>query len=327
MLFYFLCVFFFFHFISIHFISFFFFQAEDGIRDFHVTGVQTCALPIYGFEVLLQRDDGRHHIERLQTRLELIDFELHDGFSSIGLYPTVRDMRRNHLLQVVDVVNEDTVQLVHLRIDIARDGDIDEEHGPVLAAAQELLAVLLAEDGVRRARGTDDNVGVRNRLVELLERNCLAIELFGQRYGALVSPIGNVDLRGSMCNQMARGELAHLPRSDQVNALALQVAEDLFRQIDRDGCDRHRRSRDGRLVAHTFCDSESAGQQRVELRIDRSDGARRGISFLHLPQNLRLTNNHRIETGSNAENVPNRIALAMFVKILAVRLRIEAVEL
>src|SRR5690606_40315403 len=28
-----------------HFLSFFF-QAEDGIRDFHVTGVQTCALPI-----------------------------------------------------------------------------------------------------------------------------------------------------------------------------------------------------------------------------------------------------------------------------------------
>src|SRR5690625_6169152 len=26
--------------------SFFFFQAEDGIRDGHVTGVQTCALPI-----------------------------------------------------------------------------------------------------------------------------------------------------------------------------------------------------------------------------------------------------------------------------------------
>src|SRR6266481_9116946 len=27
---------------------FFFFQAEDGIRDGTVTGVQTCALPIYG---------------------------------------------------------------------------------------------------------------------------------------------------------------------------------------------------------------------------------------------------------------------------------------
>src|SRR2546422_3205520 len=29
---------------------FFFFQAEDGIRDVAVTGVQTCALPIYGVE-------------------------------------------------------------------------------------------------------------------------------------------------------------------------------------------------------------------------------------------------------------------------------------
>src|SRR2546426_9042454 len=28
------------------FIIFFFFQAEDGIRDYKVTGVQTCALPI-----------------------------------------------------------------------------------------------------------------------------------------------------------------------------------------------------------------------------------------------------------------------------------------
>src|SRR5256885_11671700 len=29
------------------YIAFFFFQAEDGIRDYKVTGVQTCALPIY----------------------------------------------------------------------------------------------------------------------------------------------------------------------------------------------------------------------------------------------------------------------------------------
>src|SRR5439155_7545418 len=31
---------------STFFFFFFFFQAEDGIRDGHVTGVQTCALPI-----------------------------------------------------------------------------------------------------------------------------------------------------------------------------------------------------------------------------------------------------------------------------------------
>src|SRR2546430_14017404 len=35
------------------FFFFFFFQAEDGIRDLTVTGVQTCALPIYEWYTLL----------------------------------------------------------------------------------------------------------------------------------------------------------------------------------------------------------------------------------------------------------------------------------
>src|SRR5256885_11359539 len=35
--------------------SFFFFQAEDGIRDYKVTGVQTCALPISALQLLVER--------------------------------------------------------------------------------------------------------------------------------------------------------------------------------------------------------------------------------------------------------------------------------
>src|SRR5690606_40396464 len=39
----------------------FFFQAEDGIRDFHVTGVQTCALPIDGKKYDGQYMEGKFH--------------------------------------------------------------------------------------------------------------------------------------------------------------------------------------------------------------------------------------------------------------------------
>src|SRR5438445_13202149 len=39
-------------------VGFFFFQAEDGIRDIGVTGVQTCALPI-----LEDREEGRRRGE------------------------------------------------------------------------------------------------------------------------------------------------------------------------------------------------------------------------------------------------------------------------
>ena len=46
------CVFFFLFFVFFFFFFFFFFQAEDGIRDTSVTGVQTCALPIYRIDFL-----------------------------------------------------------------------------------------------------------------------------------------------------------------------------------------------------------------------------------------------------------------------------------
>src|SRR5207302_8289375 len=42
-----------------------FFQAEDGIRDFHVTGVKTCALPIYTISFNVPGTAGQVHY--LQT--------------------------------------------------------------------------------------------------------------------------------------------------------------------------------------------------------------------------------------------------------------------
>src|SRR2546421_3060802 len=47
---------------------FFFFQAEDGIRDLIVTGVQTCALPICGRTLLGNRRKTRH-LTRSRVRL------------------------------------------------------------------------------------------------------------------------------------------------------------------------------------------------------------------------------------------------------------------
>src|ERR1039457_4115721 len=53
----------------------FFFQAEDGIRDYKVTGVQTCALPIYkGSGDLMQRLD----IAQFQQQMHLIELVLDD---------------------------------------------------------------------------------------------------------------------------------------------------------------------------------------------------------------------------------------------------------
>src|SRR6266566_4538444 len=78
----------------------FFFQAEDGIRDYKVTGVQTCALPICGAGPDRDNTDGTPrcaivdagHRRRLDLALELPDDEL-------GAVPTVEQTA-----QILDMI-------------------------------------------------------------------------------------------------------------------------------------------------------------------------------------------------------------------------------
>src|SRR5207248_7170996 len=63
--------FFFYYFVfGVIFFFFFFFQAEDGIRDRTVTGVQTCALPIYGGRTWRTEESG--------TESDLFDVKFFD---------------------------------------------------------------------------------------------------------------------------------------------------------------------------------------------------------------------------------------------------------
>src|SRR5690625_8008779 len=50
----------------------FFFQAEDGIRDGHVTGVQTCALPIFIAGIVIMRI-LHNSIDKYRRELALFD--------------------------------------------------------------------------------------------------------------------------------------------------------------------------------------------------------------------------------------------------------------
>src|SRR5258707_7810429 len=70
---------------------FFFFQAEDGIRDIGVTGVQTCALPI-SLAVHLISTDG--HAALLLVRMR------GDLRAAVQAYPEVRSALASSVLQI-----------------------------------------------------------------------------------------------------------------------------------------------------------------------------------------------------------------------------------
>src|SRR6267378_6497325 len=63
-------------------IFFFFFQAEDGIRDLYVTGVQTCALPI-----------SPSQLEKIDM-LDFADLVVLNKFDKRGAEDALRDVRK-----------------------------------------------------------------------------------------------------------------------------------------------------------------------------------------------------------------------------------------
>src|SRR5256885_13010338 len=76
------------HLRTVYTVFFFFFQAEDGIRDYKVTGVQTCALPICHIKRLRKvvavagdahRVVNRRQMPRLELKIQYRSNDLHNA--------------------------------------------------------------------------------------------------------------------------------------------------------------------------------------------------------------------------------------------------------
>src|SRR5690349_23441851 len=65
---------------------FFFFQAEDGIRDLYVTGVQTCALPIFEPE---EREDPQTGKRQVRMRVPYLGYEPYEPPSDVDTPATL----------------------------------------------------------------------------------------------------------------------------------------------------------------------------------------------------------------------------------------------
>jgi hypothetical protein len=183
----------------------------------------------------LQRHNCGSYVYRALASMEALHFSFDQRLGIDSLAAALFHMRYGNLLQVINVINEDAIKLVHRRINVARHCDIYKEHGAVAAALQKRLAVFWAEDVMRCPCGADHDIGAACGLIQILKsndarRDC-AFKLFSHAAGTLVGSVGDKNGGRSLLNQVSCGELAHLASPYQEDGAPLQRSEDLARHV------------------------------------------------------------------------------------------------
>ena len=192
------------------------------------------------FGLLLERDDGGGGVAGLEALLVFVYFPADDGFGGGGFATAIGEVGGGDLLEVVDVVDEAAFDLVHARVDVAGDGDVNEKHRTVAASVEEVLAVSAVEDLLRGSCRGDNDIGAGGLGVEVVEgdrlgADCGAGELGGDLLRAGGRAVGDKDGRGTVVDEVASGELGHFASAYEKDGLAFERAEDFAGEIGGDG--------------------------------------------------------------------------------------------
>ena len=173
---------------------------------------------------------------------------------------------------------------------------------------------LRAHDITRGAGGGDHDIHFGKDLGKAVEGDGNALEQGRHFLGPGIGPVGDADAAHALADEVTGGQLRHLPGPDEEDAFSLEVPEDLLRQFDgrityRDGV-----ARDPRLLPDAFRHPKGVVQKPVEKDRRRAVFNGMAIGRLELPQDLRLSHDHRIETRRHAKEVAHRFPILVDVE-------------
>ncbi len=239
-----------------------------------------------------------------------------------GLRATALERRRDDGLEVVHVVDEAPVDGRERGVHVPRHREIDEEHGAAAPRAQRGHEPSTGENEPRRARGGDDDVGFRQRLRDVVERERAGAELCGEPFCMLERAIDDGRYRCAARAEVPGGQLAGPPRSDQHDATAVEAFEDLLREGGR-------RCRDGggALADRRLETRATPGVQRhAEGPVEHRAGGSRLVGVPHLPEDLALAGDEGVEARCDAEEVQRGRLVRKPVCDRSERVRVRARE-
>ncbi|ABA50496.1 hypothetical protein BURPS1710b_3601 [Burkholderia pseudomallei 1710b] len=217
--------------------------------------------------------------------------------------------------EIVDGIEEHVLQLADFGLDVARHREVDHEDRPVAARLHRALDGAETDDRQRRCRARHDDVELVHARGQIGERHRAAAEALGELRAALGGAVRDDELARALRGEVGRAELDHLARADEQHALLRDLLEDALREAHGRGRHRHRLRADLGRAAHFLRDRERALEQLVQVGAERTRLGRGAYRVLHLAEDLRFAEHHRIEPGRDAKRVAHRLGLRQRVHV------------
>ena len=251
----------------------------------------------------MQCFNRRVYFECLQLCLEPLGFFGDNLFGVCGFVLPLFEVGSDNSLEVIDVIEECTVNVTDISIDVARHRDVNKEHVAVFPFPHDVGEGPRCDEILWCIGGTNDDVGINEEAEVAFVSDGGAAEFFGDFDGAFVGAIRDDDVGNAVGDEMLRREFAHFAGTDNRDGFAFQSVKNFLGEFNGGVADRDSTGSDGSLSADTFADAEGLGKKTVEDRARAASGPRLLIGRFHLPQDLRLADYHGIETGCDTEKV------------------------
>ena len=276
--------------------------------------------PAHFFRVFPQGGDGRNGVQGFPPLHKLIRL---GGDQFLGLRRRLGQFGvagGGRGPQSVNIAQADAGQQAHRRVNVPGDGDVNQQQRPPAALRHHFPHRLLSQQIIGRRRGADYRIGGRQSFIQILKGRGRAAQFPGKLRGPVVSAVGKDQIADAGGGQGPPGQLPGRAGSDYQYLPLRQIPQQplgqfgpsqadrpppLARQVQFQGCGPMGLPADPQGLM------KQAGQRPPGLPPLAGRAERRP----HLPQNLPLAHNHRIQPAGDPEQMIYAIPFRMVVAV------------
>ena len=206
-------------------------------------------------------------------------------------------------LQVVDGVEVHILDIGGGGVDVARHGNIHQQGGPALADRHGAADSSGVDDHMRGAGGADDNIGLRQVIIQQFKRNGAPPVAFGQGLAMVEGAVQDEDLAGTFFHQAFQRQFCHFACTDDHDGLGAEILKDFFSKFDGHGTDGHATARNVGFGMYALGAAEGVMEERREVGPQRARIACKGEGLFDLAEDFGFADDHGVQAGGHSQQM------------------------